>query len=319
MKSVAIVVFPDVLLLDVAGPMDVFAIANRYLTPDQAYRITTVGAECTAVRASNGLRLLADECIDSAPQAYDLLLVPGGPGAYNDIPTCLLPWLQDSASQSQHYGSICTGAFLLGYAGLLDGHRVTTHWNYTERLSRLFPAAQVETNHIYLQDRYLLTSGGVTAGIDLALSIVEADHGRQLALTVAKVILVAMKRQGGQGQFGPMLSKVAKEDTAVSRVQAYVLEHIDEAFTVKRLASLAAMSARSFARQFVRESHCTPMEFVLGARIDHARKMLETTELPMKTVAYHSGFGSDRHMRLLFTERLGLTPSQYRERFGYEI
>lgn len=316
MKTVALVIFPDFLLLDMAGPMEVFSIANRFIEPASHYQLTTIGTQASGIRASNGVVLQPDACLETAPKAYDVLLVPGGPGAYNDSHPQLSLWLQEAVPQSRLYGSICTGAFLLGKAGLLDGHRVTTHWHYTERLIKGFPAAEVTTDQIYIMDRRLVTSGGVTAGIDLALSLVEHDHGRKVALDVAKVLLVVMKRQGGQAQFSPLVAAVANQESAITRVQHYLLEHLEEDFCIERMASMAAMSPRHFARVFSREVNMTPMEFIQGARLDRARQLLESTALPLKTVAHRSGFGSVRYMRALFSDRLGLTPSQYRQQFG---
>lgn len=316
MKSVAILLFPDVLMLDVAGPVEVFAIANRYLASDQQYQICTISSAESTVRASNGLRLQADHVLEDAPQAFDLLLIPGGPGAYNGTYGKLLPWLQRVVPASRRYGSICTGAFILGDAGLLDGRQVTTHWNYTERLARRYPDARVGSDQIYIQDGELITSGGITAGIDMALAILADDHGRKVAVEVAKVLLVAMKRQGGQAQFSPLLAEVAKEDSPVARAQQHVLEHLADELSVDSLAAVAGMSTRNFARVFAREVGMTPMEFVNNARIDRARNLLETTKLPLKTVAFRSGFGSARCMRVLFSERIGLTPAQYRHQFG---
>lgn len=316
MKTVAMVLFPDFLLLDMAGPMEVFSVANRYLKPEDHYHLTTLGTEHGALRASNGVMVQTDRHIDDPFQTYDLLLVPGGPGAYNEKHPALLAWLQSAIGHAKRYGSICTGAFVLGHAGLLDGYRVTTHWNYLERLIKAFPEASVEIDQIYTEDRNLITSGGVTAGIDMALAVVAQDHGKKVAQDVAKVLLVVMKRQGGQAQFSPLMSAVSPQETPITRVQHHVLEHLDEAFTVERMAGLANMSARHFARVFAREVNMTPMEFLQSARIDCARNLLETTELPLKTVAYKSGFGSVRHMRFLFGEKLGLTPAQYREQFS---
>lgn len=316
MHTVALVLYPDFLLLDMAGPVEVFSIANRYLAASQHYRIVTISAAERLVRASNGITVQADHLLADAPVAHDLLLVPGGPGAYNERHAELWPWLRAAAEQSRRYGSICTGAFILGHAGLLDGHRVTTHWHYTDRLIKAFPQAQVGTDQIYVHDRKLITSGGVTAGIDLALSIVAEDHGRAVALDVAKVLLVIMTRQGGQAQFSPLVAAVAGQDSPVARVQTYMLEHLHEELTVERLAAVAAMSARHFSRVFAREAGMTPMEFLQSARIDRARNLLEASDLPLKTVAWRSGFGSVRHMRFLFGERLGLSPSQYRQQFG---
>jgi len=316
MKTVAMALFPDFLLLDMAGPLEVFSIANRYLPPAQHYRILTLGTEPGPLRASNGVMVQADLLLEQALDAYDLLLVPGGPGAYNECHPALLPWLRAAVPQARRFGSICTGAFVLGYAGLLDGHRVTTHWHYTERLIKAFPKAIVETDRIYLQDGRLITSGGVTAGIDLALSVVAQDHGKQVAVEVAKVLLVVMKRQGGQAQFSPMTSAVAPQETPITLVQNHVLANLEQSFTVESMAALVDMSARHFARLFAKDVQMTPMAFLQGARIDRARHLLETTELPLKTVAFHAGFGSVRHMRFLFSEKLGLTPTQYRQQFS---
>ena len=316
MKTVAMVLFPEFLLLDMAGPLEVFSVANRYLKAQDHYQVITLGTERGPLRASNGVLMHADRHIDEADEGFDLLLVPGGPGAYNEKHPPLLAWLPGAVKRSQRYGSICTGAFVLGHAGLLNGFRATTHWNYTERLIKSFPETIVETDQIYVEDQNLITSGGVTAGIDMALAVVARDHGKKLAQDVAKVLLVVMKRQGGQAQFSPLMAAVAPQETPVTRVQNHVLEHLDETFSVERMAGLANMSARHFARVFAREVNMTPMEFLQNARIDCARNLLETSDLPLKTVAYKSGFGSVRHMRFLFGEKLGLTPTQYREQFS---
>lgn len=315
-KTVAILLFPDVLMLDVAGPIEVFSVANRYLPENDHYRIVTLGASSLSVRASNGIVMQADQLAAEAPVAYDTLLVPGGPGAYDAKHPHLHDWLREAAAASRRHGAVCTGAFILGEAGLLDGHRVTTHWHYLDRLAKRFPKACLETNLLFTKDGKLLSSGGVTAGIDLALSILADDHGKKLALDVAKVLLVVIKRQGGQAQFSPLLPPSGQGTTPLDRVQQYVLENIQEAFSVEQLAELAAMSVRNFARVFTRDLQMTPMEFVLNARIDHARSLLESTDLPMKTIAFRSGFGSTRYMRQMFDKRLGLTPVQYRHQFG---
>lgn len=316
MKTVAMVLFPNFLLLDMAGPMEVFSIANRYLHPDKHYELTTIGTEPGLLRASCGINVQADLHMDQAVESYDLLLVPGGPCAYNEKPPLLLHWLRGAVTRAGQYGSICTGAFVLGFAGLLDGFRVTTHWHYTERLIKAFPAASVEIDQIFVQDRQLITSGGVTAGIDLALSVVSNDHGKKVAQDVAKVLLVVMKRQGGQAQFSPLMAAIGPHETTITRIQQQVLEQLDQTFTVESLARMASMSPRHFARVFAQEVGMTPMAFIQSVRIDHARQLLETSDLPLKTVAFKSGFGSVRHMRFLFNERLGLTPAQYREQFS---
>ncbi len=316
MKTVAMVLFPDFLLLDMAGPFEVFSVANRFLPENHHYQVLTIGSEQRLVRASNGVTVQTDLTIADGCEPYDLLLVPGGPGAYNERYPAVTAWLKIAVQRCSLYGSICTGAFILGEACLLDDHQVTTHWNYTERLAKRFPKARIGTDQIYVKDRRLLTSGGVTAGIDMALAVVAEDHGKKVAVDVAKVLLVAMKRQGGQAQFSPMLAALAEQDSPINKVQTYVLAHLDEEFSVERMASLAGISARHFTRLFSRDVQMTPMEFLQHARIDRARNLLESTDLPLKTVAYRAGLGSTRQMRFLFNEKLGLTPIQYRQQFG---
>jgi transcriptional regulator GlxA family with amidase domain len=317
MKTVLMLLFPDVLLLDVAGPVEAFSIANRYLPVEQHYCVRTLAASERQVRASCGIQLVADQLLDTAGLGEcDLFLVPGGPGAYNDDHAVLAPWLHIAAADVPRFGSICTGAFILGAAGLLDGRKVTTHWNYIERLAKRHPRAHVLSEQIYLVDGKLYTSGGITAGIDMALGIIAEDHGKALAVAVAKVLLVAKTRQGGQRQFSPLLAELVHEDGPVARAQRYVLEHLGDDLSVEVLAGVVGLSGRHFARLFSREVGMTPTEFVRDARIDHARELLETTSLPLKTIAFRSGFGSVRCMRMQFTERLGLSPAQYRHQFS---
>jgi transcriptional regulator GlxA family with amidase domain len=224
-------------------------------------------------------------------------------------------WLNTQAMDAQRYGSICTGAFALGHAGLLDGRTVTTHWLRSPLLASQFPAARVEHNRIYARDERLVTSAGVTAGIDLCLALVGEDHGASVALACAKALVVVTQRQGGQSQFSPLLLPASDVSTPLGKVQTYVMEHIGEAYPVERLADLAGVSPRSIARLFVRELGVTPHEFVEGVRLDHARNLLESTDAAMKTIAFDCGFASPDHMRSAFQRRLDVTPQQYRRNF----
>ncbi|MEB0040449.1 MULTISPECIES: GlxA family transcriptional regulator [unclassified Pseudomonas] len=316
MKSVAIVIFPGVQSLDVAGPLDVFAEANRFVPAASSYRIVTIGTAPFPIMASNGMPLGAEFAIEDAPYAFDVVLVPGGPLLPE---TAALPaitaWLRKAVPLAGRYGSICTGAFILGHAGLLDGKQAATHWSHAHQLSEQFPLARVEPDRIYVRDGRLMTSAGVTAGIDMALALVSEDHGAAVALLVAKRLLVVVQRQGGQSQFSPYLIAPDDDSSPVAKIQRYVMEHIAEPFSVERLAEVVAMSPRSFARIFARDAKVTPAEFVQRARIDAARHLLEGSQLAIKAVAYHCGFGSASRMRLIFSQRLGVTPTQYRERF----
>lgn len=316
MKKIAFYLFPDLLLLDVAGPMEVFSMANRYLKPSDHYQVTTVAFENRIVQASNGLTLQATQLLGEPADAPDLLLLPGGPGAYDRELGAAREPLRQACANAKRYGSICTGAFILGQLGLLEDRRVTTHWNYTQRLAALFPRARVESDEIFLSDDGLVTSGGVTAGIDLALALVAEDYGKPIAVEVAKVILVAARRQGGQARFSPLLREIGNSDSPIAKVHRYVLENPQEEFSNERLAAMASMSTRNFSRVFSRELQMTPTQFVQMARIDHARKLLESSNLPMKAVAHRSGLKSVKCLRQLFFEKLGISPAEYRQQFG---
>ncbi len=319
MKRVAMLLFPGVQALDVSGPLDVFAEANAFVPTGQGYQAVTLAAPPLPLRASNGQWLGADCTLDQGHPPADILLVPGGPGLPEAAPAPeLLHWLRDACARTPRYGSICTGAFLLGHAGLLDGRQVTTHWSDARRLAELFPRARVEPDRIHVRDGALVTSAGVTAGIDLALALVAEDHGAAVALSVAKRLLVVAQRQGGQSQFSPFLQAPADEASPVARIQRHVQEHLDQPLGVPQLAAEVAMSPRSFARLFVREAGVTPAEFVQRARIDAARGMLEGSDHALKMIAWRCGFGSAARMRLVFVQRLGVTPTQYREQFRRE-
>ncbi|ASG22530.1 GlxA family transcriptional regulator [Nitrospirillum viridazoti] len=316
MRTVAIAIFPGVQALDVAGPLDVFAEANGFLPPQDRYALTVLGTTAGPMRASNGLYLAADRIIDPVADRFDTLLVAGGPDlSRGPVDPALADWLRAAAPRCRRYGSICTGAFVVGAAGLLDGRAATTHWQDAPALAVRFPAARVELDRIYLRDGPLVTSAGVTAGIDLCLALVAEDHGAAISLATAKRLVVVAQRQGGQSQFSPYLTLPADDGSPVARVQTHVMQHVAEAHTVASMARVAGMSARNFARVFVQQAKVTPAEFVERARVDTARNLLEGGDLPLKTVAFRSGFGSANRMRLVFVKNMGMTPSQYRASF----
>ena len=316
MKTVALLLFPGVQSLDVSGPMDVFAEANAFVGEQDGYRLVTVSTQPYPIRASNGQQLGADLVVAEAGTGYDIVLVAGGPELPTEVERPeVSDWLRKVADKVPRYGSICTGAFLLGRAGLLDGKHATTHWSDAAQLAAQFPLAQVEHDRIHIRDGGLVTSAGVTAGMDLALALVAEDHGPSVALAVAKRLLLVAQRQGGQSQFSPYLHAMASPEALATMIQQYVMEHLAESLSVEHLADVAGMSARNFARQFVKDTGVTPAEFVQRARIDAARNMLEGGTLALKTIAYRCGFGSAARMRLVFTQRFGVTPNQYRDSF----
>lgn len=317
MPSIAILIFPGVQALDVSGPMDVFAEANSFLPAEQQYAIEVLGTQEGLLRCSNGLSLAAHRHYAQANDAYDLLLVAGGPGLpAQPYDAALSAWLARAAGKAGRHGSICNGAFLLGHAGLLDGKKVATHWNDAAALAARFPLAQVDADSIYVHDGKLVSSAGVTAGIDLALSLLADDGGAPLALQVARRLVVYTQRQGGQSQFSPHLTPVVDAASPVAQAQQYVLAHLGEALDVDTLAQLVAMSPRNFARIFVRELGVTPARFIESARLDYARVLLAVSDAPLKTIAWRCGFGTADQLRAVFLRRLGVSARQYRQHFS---
>ncbi|MDS7595431.1 GlxA family transcriptional regulator [Agrobacterium tumefaciens] len=315
MRAVGIVVFPGVQALDFSGPMDVFDEANAFIEPDQRYRVTVIGPPGT-FSASNGMLMVAHSAYDEAPDGLDLMLVAGGPSLPDTVPDAnFLRCVARLSSSARRYGSVCTGAFVLGHAGLLNNRCVTTHWQNADRLAELFPLADVDHDRIYVTDGPLITSAGVTAGIDLALAIVNEDHGSAVALAVAKRLVVVAQRQGGQSQFSPYITAPADKASPVAAVYDHVIKNLKDKLTVSELAAYSKMSRRNFARSFSQETGVTPAEFVEQVRVDTARNLLEGSAMALKEVAYECGFGTPHRMRQVFSKRLGVTPGQYRASF----
>jgi transcriptional regulator GlxA family with amidase domain len=315
-QAVAIVVCEGVQALDVAGPMDVFSEANTFLSSTDRYETVLVAAHRNPLRASNGIRMVADLTFDEAAGGFDIVLVAGTPTPPEGEPEpCLLQWVKELPWRSSVYGSICTGAFVLGYAGLLDDRRVTTHWQDAQALAARFPKAKVEPDLIYVRDGRLITAAGVTAGIDLGLALVGQRHGAETALKVAKRLVVVAQRQGGQSQFSPYLTAPADPESPIARIQDHVMANIGDRHTLESLAAVAGMSPRNLARHFGQVTGTTPHEFIERARIDAARMMLEASDRPLKAIAFDCGFGSADRMRIVFSTRLGVTPVQYRASF----
>jgi transcriptional regulator GlxA family with amidase domain len=219
-------------------------------------------------------------------------------------------------SRARRYGSICSGAFILARAGLLDDKTATTHWNYADSLQRLCPSTRIESDRLYVQDGLLYTSAGVTAGEDLSLYLLTQEKGSEVALNVARRLFVFMQHAGGQSQFSPYLTPYVEESSPVAQVQQYVLANLTSELSVSVLAQVANMSARNFARLFTRDAKTPPAEFVESARVDAARVLQENTTTPLKTIAYECGFNDAHRMRSVFQRRLGVSPRHYRLSFS---
>lgn len=321
---VAMLAYPDVQMLDVMGPLEVFSRTSRWLKEhgrrrDDAYRVEILGLARGPFRASSGLRLYADHRFDEVGNGIDTLMIAGGRGAdrYCSHPP-LLRWIRRQEGCVRRLASICTGAFFLAEAGLLEGRRATTHWAHCTELARRYPNVRVEPDTIFIREGPLYTSAGVTAGMDLALAMVEEDHGREVALAAARALVMFLRRPGGQAQFSAQLAAQFAEHEPLSDLQAYIIEHPRHDLSVEALARRVSMSPRNFARVFTREVGTTPARFVTSVRVETARRLLEETSADLEGICARSGLGTPESLRRAFVRVLGVPPSRYRERFAVQ-
>ncbi|WP_434625027.1 GlxA family transcriptional regulator [Pseudomonas sp. Z1-29] len=315
-KTVHVLAFANVQVLDVTGPLQVFASAND-LAPGKGlpapYAPTVIAAVGGAVMSSAGLALMAEPL---PSEGSDTLLIAGGWGVYEAAKDpALVAWVKDQGARSRRVASVCTGAFLLAASGWLDGRRVATHWTRCEQLARQHPELQVEPNPIFIKDGSVWTSAGVTAGIDLALALVEEDLGRAMALEVARHLVVFLKRPGGQSQFSATLA-LQEQGGRFDKLHAWIAENLTRDLGLSRLAAEAGMSERSFVRHYRAETGQTPARAVELIRVETARRLLCDSAVPIKRVALQCGFGSEETLRRSFLRGMGVTPQAYRERFA---
>jgi transcriptional regulator GlxA family with amidase domain len=315
-RNVAFLVFPDIQILDFAGPASVFDAASRIAKTD-GYRCILLGSAAGRTACAGGVGFYAEQSFDEFQGEIDTLVVPGGPGTAAALrDTRLLDWIRSRAPRVRRLVSVCTGALILAEAGLLDGKRATTHWASCAKLASRHPAVQVEPDAIFIKDGSTYTSAGVTAGIDLALALVEEDFGRRIALTCARWLVMFLRRPGGQSQFSAQLAAQSVEHEPIRRLQEWIVENLTADLSVPALASRAGMSPRNFARVFTREVSATPADFVESARVEAARRLLEEqTGMPVDEVSRVCGFGTAEQMRRAFHRKLGINAQQYRERF----
>lgn len=317
-RIIEVLAFPSVQLLDVTGPVQVFASANDFAaeagaTPPYELRIVAPGGQ--TVTASAGVTL-ATRPLSAFASPLDTLVIAGGDGvgaAASD--PALVDWVRQRVRTARRVASVCTGAFLLAATGALDGKRAATHWSLCAEFARRFPAVHVETDPIFVRDGAVWTSAGVTAGIDLALALVEEDLGRAAALAVARYLVVFLKRPGGQAQFSAALSLQTAEDR-FGALHAWINQHLSEQISLPALARQAGMSERSFSRRYVEATGMTPSRAVEQLRVEAARRLLLESRLPVKRIAQRCGFGSEETMRRSFMRLLTVAPQDYRTRFS---
>lgn len=319
-RRIAILVFDGLQSLDATGPLEVFALADlerrrRDPAAPAAYRVEVVAPAAGAVTAHSGLRLLADRACRQVGPGLDTLIVAGGDVRGIAADRAVRRWLIACSRRVRRLASVCTGAFVLAEAGLLDGRRATTHWHAAAQLARRFPRIAVEPDAIFVRDGRVWTSAGVTAGIDMALAMVAEDLGHALALAVARRMVVFLKRPGGQSQFSAHLAAQTPAPGRLRDLPGWIVDHPNEDLAVERLAERVAMSPRTFARVFRRETGVTPAKFVERTRLDAARRLLEDEALGLDEVASRAGFASAEHMRRTFRRHLRVLPFDYRKRF----
>jgi transcriptional regulator GlxA family with amidase domain len=299
---------PPVQIIDLTAPYEVFSRCG-------GYRVEMVST-APRIASSCGITLGEAKLYTQLRGEVDTLLVPGGDGAEEiRCSAAFLQWLKKMSGRVRRIGSICTGTFLLGAAGILDGRRAVTHWKYCSRLARTYPKAMVESDPIFVKDGNVYTSAGITAGIDLALWMVEEDQGHRRALEIARDLVIFLRRSGGQSQFSTLLAAQASARRPMEDLKLWVLDHLAEDLSVEAMAVRCGMSPRHFARVFVQEAGMTPGRFVENARVEGARALLEGSKYSLKEVASRTGFGSGDSMRRSFVRLLGVTASEYAERF----
>lgn len=317
-RLIEVLAYPSVQLLDVAGPLQVFATANDHAVQTgraPPYILRVVAKNTRNVTASAGLAIATDP-LPRMQTALDTLIIAGGLGV--DAATAdpmLVDWVRRRTRMARRVASVCTGAFLLGATGALDGRRAVTHWAWCAELARRFPAVRVETDPIFVRDDSIWTSAGVTAGIDLALALVEEDLGRPAALAVARYLVVFRKRSGGQAQFSEALSLQSAEDE-FGTLHEWINKHLAGDLSLPMLASRAGMSERSFSRHYMEATGLTPARAIARLRVEAAQRLLSESRFPVKRISLRCGFGSEEAMRRNFLRALGTTPQDYRTRFS---
>lgn len=332
-RRIGVFVYPSAEILDIGGPMEVFSFANlmlqlRGLITEPAYVVDILAEQQGVVTTLMGLQIIANRAYKDVGQDIDTLFIAGGfipAGFFHGVEVgdpfifknpLLKDWLRTMSSQVRRLASVCTGAFALAECGLLNGHRATTHWDFCQRLSLDYPEITVEPNQIFVQDGNIFTSGGITSGIDLALALLEEDWGHEIALAVARYLVVFLKRPGGQSQFSSYLTAEAVHRPDLRDLQAWIMAHPAEDLRVEVLASRLCMSSRNFSRLFLAETGMTPAKYVEMARIDAARHYLQTSKLSIEVIAEKSGFFDAERMRRSFIRQLGVNPKNYRDRFS---
>jgi transcriptional regulator GlxA family with amidase domain len=324
MRDVVIFVFPGANLLDVAGPAQVFTSATELhcsANPGElpAYKTAIVSLDGGMVETTSGIQLNSVSIAAFGEWDIDTLLIAGGHGSEAaGGAEEIIHWLHRMRSKVRRIGSICTGAFILAAAGLANGRRLATHWAYCDRLEEQYPGLTVERDAIFVEDSGLWSSAGITSGLDLALAMVEQDYGRELALMVARQLVVFLKRPGGQSQFSVPLQAQSAEGP-LAELASWVTRNPAADYRVETLAERSKISPRTLHRLFRETFGRPPAQWIASMRVESARRLLEQSDLTLQEIATRTGLGTADTMRRIFLRQLGITPSDYRDRFRLEV
>ena len=321
--SVDIIVYPGFKALEAIGPLKVFDYTNiclRKLDLAGGYDVSIASTAVGDIASDTLMSLRATKAI-STSRLPDLALIVGSPEIEQALAdgTEILEWIESAAPRIKRLAALCTGSFFLAAAGVLDGRRATTHWSFAERLRNGYPDVTVDADAIFIREGNIWTSAGVTAAMDLALALVEEDFGREVALEVARDLVIYLKRPGGQSQFSVHLSSQMNTHPTIRELQNWIMSHLEDELTIPKLAARMAMSERNFARVFHREAEESPADFIEKARFEAARRLLESDNLPLKSIVGKTGFGTEEKMRRVFKKKIGVTPKAYRERFSSTV
>lgn len=315
--TVAVTAYDHMNLLDLTGPLQALATANRLVDPDRRYDVHVVSADGGAITTGCGLQVLTAAFDSLQGLRVDTLIVPGGcAGSRFEAPAALAHWVAQIAPTVRRVCSVCTGAFVLAEAGLLSGRRAATHWHWAEQLEERFPSVEVDADRIFLKDGAIWTSAGVSAGIDMTLALIEEDLGHRVAIETARELVVFVKRAGGQSQFSVPLKAQTTRDARFADLHAWMAANLRGDLRIESLADRAGMSARTFARTYASSVGRTPAKTVDAMRLEAASRSLEETTLPLKAVAAMAGYADEQALRRAFQRQLGVGPGDYRARFS---
>ncbi len=321
-KHIVIIAPPKTSIMDVAGPLDVFAKTMEYLHENSLVNTNTYTTHVLSIDSANivhtssGLPIVCEGDLESVDYVIDTILIAGRGYPEEKTFRRLVSWLKVCEVQTRRIASICAGAFVLAEAGLLNGKKAATHWRLCEKLQSLYPEVMVDKDSIYVKDGKIYTSAGISTGIDLTLFLVEEDFGRDVAVMVARQLVLYLKRPGNQSQFSTMLEHQRVDHEPIRITQDWIIDHLEEDLCVERLADLASMSPRNFARVFVRETGITPAKYVEKIRLETARRRLEETKLTVDQISVECGVGNADNLRRMFLRHLNTTPTDYRSRFS---